>query len=77
MDRKRVFAAVPCLAFLAVLLGGGVVLAANGYGLSFYVIGGGKRRIFYEVVQSLESFSPLCYNDSSRPFPLTANKEAR
>jgi hypothetical protein len=41
MDRKRVFAAALCLAFLAVLLGGGVVLAANGYGLSFYVIGGG------------------------------------
>jgi hypothetical protein len=41
MNRKRLFVAAVCLALLALLLGGGVILAANGYGLSFYVIGGG------------------------------------
>jgi hypothetical protein len=40
MNGKRVFTAV-CLALLAVLLGSGLVVAANGYGLSFYVVGGG------------------------------------
>jgi hypothetical protein len=35
MIRKHVFMAA-CLALLALLLGGGIALAANGYGLSFY-----------------------------------------
>lgn len=40
MNRKHVLTAA-CLALLALLLGSGIVVASNGYRLSFHAIGGG------------------------------------